>query len=295
MSYQIDCLVDSRDGTGESPVWDAAHNRLFWVDIPGQKVHMLAVDSGATRTWTMPKVIGCLALFEENTLAVGLKDGVYRFDLETEALTLIAGIETDKPDNRVNDGKVGPDGAFWVGTMDDLNMPKLPLAALYRVTADGKVEKKVSDLKVSNGLAWSADKRTMFHSDSRGPWVDRYDFDATTGGMTNRTRILELTEAEGRPDGGACDIEGNYWSGGISAGVINKFSRDGTLLEKIPLPFPTPTMPCFGGPDMKTLYITSARGGQSDEVLAKAPQTGGLFAMRVSVAGAPVARFGKPL
>lgn len=295
MSYEITCLVEAGAQVGESPVWDAARNRLFWVDITGQRLSVIDLASRTQRHWDMPTPIGCLGLYQDDRVVVGLKHGVHVFDLASATLTLVAAVEADKPGNRINDGKIGPDGAFWVGTMDDEFVPKRPLAALYRVTADGKAEQKLDGLKVSNGLAWSADGRRMFHSDSRGPWIESHDFDPATGTLSNRQRLRDLTEAEGRPDGAACDVSGAYWSAGVSAGCLNRFSATGELLEKIPVPVPGPTMPCFGGPDMKTLFFTSLRAGLSEDALAAAPLSGGIFMMRVPVAGVPVARFAESL
>ena len=133
--------------------------------------------------------------------------------------------------NRLNDGKVGPDGAFWVGSMDE-NTPRQPTGALYRVTADGRIERKAEGYRVSNGLAWSPDGRIMYHSDSSPGIIEAWDFDPATGGMTNHRRLAKLTNEEGRPDGAAIDMDGNYWSAGPSAGCLNCFSPDGKLLER---------------------------------------------------------------
>lgn len=143
----------------------------------------------------------------------------------------------------------------------------------------------------ANGLAFSPDGRTMYHSDSRGPWVDGWDLDTATGAISNRRRVKTLTNEEGRPDGGACDMEGNYWSSGISAHVLNKFTPNGEMLLRIAVPALLPTMPCFGGPDMKTIFITSSRENLSAEKLAQHPDSGALFAVDVDVAGVPVGLF----
>ena len=115
----------------------------------------------------------------------------------------------------------------------------------------------------------------MFHADSRGPWIDRWRFDRKSGAMSERTRFATLDEATGRPDGGSCDAEGFYWSAGVSAGRLNRFAPDGRLVESYDVPVAAPTMPCFGGPDFRTLYLTSLREGRSEELLAKAPLSGG--------------------
>jgi sugar lactone lactonase YvrE len=140
----------------------------------------------------------------------------------------------------------------------------------------------------ANGLAWSPDGTKMFHTDSRQAFIDLWDFSAATGAIANRTRIATLTDAEGRPDGGATDIEGNYWSAGTSAACLNRFSPTGQLLGKVALPVPAPSMPCFAD---DWIYVTTLRGGRSADVLAANPTMGGLFRFRAPVAGSPVALF----
>lgn len=291
MDYDIDCLVDAKCTLGESPVWDEQRNRLLWADIEGATIYAYDFDGGREQRWTLPDRVGSFGLCESDRLVVALPDGVYLFDPADGAIERLVDPEPDCPGNRLNDGKVGPDGAFWVGSMDDRPTDRRPVAALYRVTADGRADKRADGLTVSNGLAWSADGRAMFHSDSSGAWIDRYDFDPKTGATDNRTRIAELSTEQGRPDGAAVDMNGHYWSCGVSAGVLNRFDRDGALLETIPLPVPRPTMCCFGGSDMKTLFITSLRVGVAPDVLERHPWTGGILTMRTDTAGAPVGRF----
>jgi sugar lactone lactonase YvrE len=286
----IQCLVDARARVGESPVWDAASNRLFWVDILAGELSAVDLGGGAVQSWPLPGAVGSIALCRNGDVAVALPNGVHILSLTSGALRLLVDPEPDQPTNRLNDGKAGPDGAFWVGSMDDRPV-KESVAALYRVTPDGRAERKIDGLRVSNGLAWSADGRTMFHSDSRGPWIDRWDFDPATGAIANRTRIATLTNEEGRPDGAATDVEGCYWSCGVSAGCLNRFSPDGALLARYPLPVPAPTMCAFGGPDLRTLFVTSLREGLSDAVLVDHPLSGGVFMMRTEVEGVPVGRF----
>ncbi len=278
---------------GEGPVFDDQRNALWYCDIIGRAVHYHPLDGSAGRSFHFPSEVGSIGLARSGRVVVALRHAVGLFDPETEAFERVAEIEAERGgDTRLNDGKVGPDGAFWVGTMDDRGLPaREPIGTLYRVSADGSVEVKVSDICVSNGLAWSADGRSMYHSDSSGPWIDRWDFDPATGEMSNRTRIATLDEATGRPDGAATDADGFYWSAGISAGRLNRFSPDGKLVQSIDVPVAAPTMPCFGGPDLKTLYVTSLRVGRSAALLEKYPLTGTVIAAASPVAGAPVARF----
>lgn len=278
---------------GEGPVYDDVREALWYCDILGKAVYCHDIASGSVQSFSFPSEVGSIGLARSGRVVVALRHELGLFDPETEIFERVAEIELDRgSDTRLNDGKVGPDGAFWVGTMDDRGLSQREtLGSLYRVTADGVVEKKVGDLKVSNGLAWSADGKSMFHSDSSGPWIDRWDFDIATGSISNRTRIASPDDATGRPDGAATDADGYYWSAGISAGRLNRFSPEGTLVESFDVPVAAPTMPCFGGPGLKTLYVTSLRVGRSAELLEKFPLTGRVIAAPSPVAGAPVARF----
>jgi sugar lactone lactonase YvrE len=164
-----------------------------------------------------------------------------------------------------------------------------PIAALYRLDADHSLHRVVDGLIVSNGLAWTADGAVMFHSDSKGQVIWAYDYD--DGGITGRRVVARPTEEIGRPDGGAADVEGYYWSAGISAGMLNRWSPEGELDRSIPLPCAHPTAPCFGGPDMRTIFVTSLRHDLPAQVLADKPLSGGIFAVRVDTAGVPIARY----
>lgn len=276
--------------TGESPVWDAANGRLLFVDIPAGVIHCFVPETGEQRQWRFDRTTASLGLSRSGRLVVAVGGDVVLFDPATGTRTLLAAVEPDYPRLRLNDGKVGPDGAFWVGTMHDVpSAERQPIAALYRVDARGNVERKVEGLKVSNGLAWSPDGRSMFHTDTAGPWIDRWDFDPQTGSISNRTRIAQPSNEDGRPDGGACDAQGNYWSSGVSAGVLNRYAPDGRLLARIPLPAPAPTMPCFAGAGLSTLYVTTLKRS------ADAPSpSGDLLRLEPGVAGAPVGLFDDP-
>lgn len=278
------CIADLRGQLMESPVWDDRRGTLFACDINGRKVYEIDLDSGPVGEWTFESEVPCLGLAESGKLVVSLARQIILFDPETEVRQTIWDGYEEAETSRLNDGKVGPDGAFWVGSMD-ARPQREPISKLYRVTASGGAEVKAEGFEISNGLAWTADGLTMFHTDSRGPWIDRYDFDGATGSISGRKRIRDLDEDIGRPDGGACDAEGTYWSAGVSAGVLNRFNRNGLLLDRFSTPVQAPTMPCFCGPDLKLLAITSHRLGA-----AVAPQSGGVHLATAPVSGAKVAR-----
>lgn len=276
---------DCHCGTGETPTWDDQAEMLYFCDIPGGRLHRFDPATGAQATWQLPEVLGSFALCRSGRILVCQKQKLMMFDAGAGGLEPFASIEEPET-NRLNDGKVGPDGCFWVGTINE-GADGLASGKLYRVTPDGRVETKVEGLKNSNGLAWTADGRVMYHSDTRGPWIDCWDFDAGTGAISNRRRFADVPNAEGRPDGGALDVDGYYWSAGSGMGVINRFAPDGRLVDKIPLPVPNGTMPCFAG---QQLFITTATP-KEEEKQRQFPTAGGLFVMPVEVRGVPVGRF----
>jgi len=281
----VELVWDSKCGTGECPTWDAETGALYFCDIPNGRLHRYGPATDSRETWQLPEVLGSFALCRSGRLLVSQKQKLMYFDLATGDLTPFAQIE-EPASNRLNDGKVGPDGCFWVGTINE-GADGLPSGKLYRVTPAGEVEIKVEGLKNSNGLAWSADGRRMYHTDTRGPWIDTWDFDAETGAISNRRRFADVPNEQGRPDGGALDMEGVYWSAGSGMGVINRFAPDGRIIEKIAMPVPNVTMPCFADGD---LFITSALPGTAEK-RAEFPAGGGLFRMKVEMAGVPVGRF----
>jgi len=273
---------------GESPVWDDRRGWLFFTDIPAKALH--AIDgSGAVLTWPVPSEAGSLGLCESGRVLVALRDGVAFLDPGTGGLEPLAAIEADDPTTRLNDGKVGPDGAFRVWSIDD-GPERKPVGALYRVTGDGIVERKAEGFRVGNGVAFSPDGRTLYAADTRGPWIDRWTLDPMTGAISGRRRFADLDKAtNGEPDGGAVDAEGCYWSAALGAARINRFAPDGRLLSAHPVPTANPTMPAFGGPSLRTLYVTSLRRPTED--LATAPLAGSVFAAAAPVTGLAVTRF----
>jgi sugar lactone lactonase YvrE len=284
---EFDLVWDSRCGVAESPVWDASTRRLLFCDIPGKRINALSVDDGARQSWSLPEVVGSFGLCLSGRLVVALRHRVVLFDPRTDEIEDLTDAVDEPSTNRLNDGKVGPDGCFWVGSMDE-RPQREKCGALYRVTPNGRIERKAEGYAVSNGLAWSPDGRVMYHSDSTAGTIEAWDFEARSGGMSNHRLLATLTSDEGRPDGAAVDVNGDYWSAGPSAGCLNRFSPSGKLLEKLAFPVPGPTMPCFAE---HSLYVTSLREGKSPEMLERFPILGGLFRAAAPVLGAPVALF----
>lgn len=279
---EVSFVVRERFGVGESPVWEAARQRLLWCDIPAGVIHALELTSGARQSWSFGEPVPSFGLARHGRLVVALRSDVVLFDPDSGARQVVASVTHAKPAMRLNDGKVGPDGAFWVGSMDSEG----EAAKLYRVAPDGAVRIVAEDIAISNGLAWNAAATRLYHSDSRGGmWIDCWEFDAGNGAVANRRRLRDQDLANGRPDGGACDIAGNYWSAGPSAGRINRFSADGALLDWVDVPLQRPTMPCFGGPDMRTVFVTSLDSG------VESAGHDGIVGFRSPIPGVPVGVF----
>jgi sugar lactone lactonase YvrE len=290
MELAFTCIADLRCEVAEGPVYDERENRLWFCDILGRKVYAIELHSGERRAYSFDSEVGSLGLAASGRLVMALRDRVILFDPQSEAKTEICLIEADRPETRLNDGRVGPDGAFWVGSMDD-RREKTPIGALYRVDPSGRLERKVEGVTISNGLAWTADGERMFYADTRGPWIDSWRFDRWRGEMSERRRFAAPDRATGHPDGASCDAEGCYWSAGVSAGRLNRFAPDGKLIAAYETPVPAPTMPCFGGPSFRTMFVTSLRENQLAAALERAPQSGGVFAAEAPVAGFPSWRF----
>ncbi len=287
LHLDVACVVDARNTIGESPVWSAAENALYWVDILGARIHRWEPATGAQRAWPVPAAIGSIGLRASGGLVLAMRSGFHLMDLASGEIRFLHHPEPDLPTNRLNDGKVSPEGRFWAGTMDDRPV-KEKRGHLYRLDPDHSCHRMASGVVVSNGLAWSPDGRTMYHSDSRGAAIYRYAYDSDAGTIGPRQLHVEMQPEWGRPDGAAVDAEGCYWSCGISAGRINRFAPSGELIAYVDVPVSHPTMPCFGGSDLKTLFVTSLREGVPEDVLARNPLSGGVFALQPGIAGTAV-------
>lgn len=289
-----DLLPQLRCEIGESPIYDERTNTLWFCDIPACRVYGVDLATLALAAHDFPSQVGSLGLAKSGRLIVALRHEVRLFDPRSGRSEIIASIEADNPETRLNDGRVGPDGAFWVGSMDEVSegKHKRPIGSLYRVSPSGAVERKITDVRVSNGLAFSHDGTMMFHSDSRGLWIDRWNFNPRTGAIGDRTRIANPDEEFGRPDGGATDTADTYWTAGVSSGRLNRLDFSGRLLKTLELPVAAPTMACFGGPKLQSMFITSLRQGLPASELASDRPNGGILFTQTKATGFLAPLFG---
>lgn len=238
----------------------------------------------------LPEEVGCIGLAENGGFVAGLRSGIWMLDHQGQPQIKLADNPEDQAVSRFNDGMVDPAGRFIAGTVDETR--QLGTAALYRYDERGLA--RLSDgLLTSNGVAFSPDGRRLYHSDTPRFTLYVYDYDVLSGEATNRQIFARFgSESDkGRPDGGAVDVEGCYWTALFEGGRVQRYSPDGDLLAEYPVPAKCPTMVTFGGPDMRTLYCTSASIGRSAEELEQYPQSGALFAMQTEVAGLEKALF----
>jgi sugar lactone lactonase YvrE len=288
---------------GESPFWHPREQLLYWVDIPAKCVLRCNIFMGSVESWAMPSEPGCIAPAESGGLVIALRDGIYRAKEWGGALIKLAAAEHDTATTRFNDGKADPAGRLWAGTMyEPRTQADAKLFMLNAVAPEAKLDMKVSNATIANGLAWSPDATTLYWADTPTHTVRAWDWDISTSAMT-RERIFKQWPGKpagwqfgkddyqgygGRPDGAGVDAQGNYYVAMFEGARICKLSPAGVELASIELPAQCPTMPCFGGDDLKTLYVTTACYNRSDAELKGYPQSGCVFSMRVDVPGLPV-------
>jgi sugar lactone lactonase YvrE len=289
---EVQCVVDARAETGESPVWCPEEQVLYWVDIPGCRLHRFDPASGDDRAYDMPAPIGCVALRGSGGLLVALKTGLFGFVPASGALEPLAEPPDDHPSARFNDGRCDHQGRFWVSTMREPPDPEARPGKLYRFDAEHRLRAMVSSLAIGNGLAFSPDGRTLYHSDSHASvqtiWA--WDLDPADGTIGNRRIFATTHDTAGRPDGAAVDADGCYWVAANDGWQLIRYTPQGRIDRTIRLPVRRPTMLAFGGRELDVVFVTSMLP-QPHDPPADQPQAGGLFALSVGIQGLPEPRF----
>jgi sugar lactone lactonase YvrE len=279
---------------GESPVWGAAEQALYWVDIPARKIVRLRVETGERSEWLLREQVACIAFDCHGTVLAGCETGIFALTLSeapqggsgeplAASMRKLAAPTFGADGMRFNDGRCDRQGRFWSGTMVQDMAAANPAGALYRFDAHGVLSAPVVDALITpNGLGWSPDGTTMYLSDShplrRLIWA--FDYDIESGEPRNRRVFADLHHYAGRPDGAAVDVDGCYWICANDAGLLLRFSPQGKLDRRVPVPPTKPAMCAFGGRDLDTLYVTSIRPGAG-----ASEHDGHLFALRPGVSG----------
>jgi sugar lactone lactonase YvrE len=272
---------------GECPLWHPRENRLYWIDIDGRAVHRIDPQNTMHQTWPLPSEPGAIAWSATGGLVVAMRSGMATLDTGNGTLRMFADAPYDPARERFNDGRCDAVGRFWVGTIYE---PRDRADAALYVLEHGMLRDSGKRATVSNGVAFSPDNRTLYHSDTSSHTITAYDYEVATG-TTGAGRVLHRFSSErgpgygGRPDGAAVDSQGNYWCAMYEGGRLLQLSPTGAILRESLLPVRCPTMMAFGGSDLRTLYITTVSSRRSAEELEACPLSGCLLSLRVDVPG----------
>ena len=275
---------------GEGPVWVQRDHALWFVDIKKQQIHRYDLADGSKNSWDAPEQVGFVFPAERGGFVAGLQSGLYHFDDKSGGFELIAKVEADKPDNRLNDGVVDPQGRLWFGTMD--NKEKAKSGAFY-CFADGKVTAAgIDDIAITNGPAVSPDGRLLYLVDTLKGTIEAADI-GDDGSLDNRRPFTRIEKSDGHPDGPTIDSNGYLWISLYAGWEVRRYSPAGDLVERVRFPVANITKIAFGGEDLRTAYATTARQLLKPEDIAKQPQIGDLFEFRVDVPGVicPLVRY----
>ena len=276
------CLWEAGAVLGEGVLWDAARGLVWFVDIKGRRIHRCDADGGQRRIWDAPGQVSFIVPAADGVMVCSLEDGLYVFIEETGAFVPLLGVESDLPGNRFNDGHVDAEGRLWFGSMDDREQQAS--GALYRF--DGaQVAAMDGGYVITNGPALSPDGRTLYHTDTLDKRV--YAFDVLEDGALAGKRLFVSLEGGGYPDGMAVDAEGVVWIATFGGWRIDRYDPQGRKLGEVRFPCANITKLAFGGEDLRTVYVTSARKGLSPDELAAQPLAGSLFTFRADVPGLP--------
>jgi sugar lactone lactonase YvrE len=281
---QLDIALDARAMLGEGPRWHAGEQALYWVDIARNELHRFHPDTGLDECRTFAAPVGCFAFRASGGLLLAVKDGFATLaEWDAEPAPFGAQIFAQRPDIRFNDGRTDPSGRFWAGSV---NMAKSAHdAGLYRLDGDGRITEIEGGMLTCNGAAFTADGARFFHTDTPSHALRDYNCDPVMGEITDRRILHQFPMGQGRPDGGSTDAEGCYWTALFDGGRVVRLSPDGAILTEVPLPAKRPTMIAFGGEDLRTAFVTTARAGLSEDELAAQPLSGAIFTFRVDVPG----------
>jgi len=289
----VERVGTTKDKVGEGAVWDDRASVLWWLDIPAGVLHRLDPATADHQSYDFGQPLGCLAVRESGGLVLAAKSGFWFYDPTTGVREPISDPEADQPSNRFNDGATDQQGRFWAGTIKEKGRQE-PQGRFYRLDPNLSVTPWRGGIFATNGLAFSPDGRTMYHSDSnpavRTIWASDYDPD--TGTPSASRVFFDTRDVAGRPDGGTVDADGCYWIAGVSGWQLYRITPGGQLDRTIDMPIEKPTKPMFGGPNLDTLYVTSIGAHVTPGTEDRQPDAGGLFAVTgLGVTGIRQTRF----
>ena len=295
---KAELFIDCKNKLGEGITWDHDDQTLYWLDIPmPSKLYKHNLETNNTLQFDMPEMITAMAIRQNNDVLIASHYGINNFNTTDKKFSKILDLETDKPYNRCNDGAADFLGNFWVGTMQnniapdgsDIEITKNS-GSIYSIDKDLKVTNHVNDIGISNTFAWSPNNDKFYFTDTLTGIIDVYDYNHHENKILNKREFVKFDR--GYPDGSTVDSEGFLWSCRWSGSCVARFDPNGKLDTVIDLPVPNVTSCTFGGSDLKTLFITTARMGMTEEELNNNPLAGSVFAYNASVKGKADFKFG---
>jgi L-arabinonolactonase len=285
MMEQVHTRVEAANILGEGIVWSAKQGRILWTDIEGRTFWSFDPVLQKAEKLDLPERLGCFAPLNGASILAGFASGLARFDVRLGSREPLAAIEPDAPTTRLNDGKLDRQGRFVFGTMDEAPSSRQPLGHVW--IYDGKSQPRIlfGDVQISNSIAFSPEGRRMYFADTPLKKIFVFDYDPDEGSAANRRIFAELGPEGGFPDGSTVDAEGYLWNAEWEGARVVRYSPDGRIDRIVPMPCSRITCCAFGGEDLSTLFITSARSGLSEVALAAQPFAGALFSVNVGVRG----------
>ncbi|GGP26465.1 SMP-30/gluconolactonase/LRE family protein [Silvimonas amylolytica] len=292
MSAVVRCLSDGQYNLAEGIIRDEHTGFLWWTNIHAKELWRMKPGTGAHKCWHLPQRLGCFALTQnQDVLLVALETGLALFNHARDEFTRLVSVETDLPKTRTNDGRCDRAGNFIFGTMHE-GSPE-PVASIYRFDTEGKLTRlDLPKVAISNSICFSPDGSIMYWCDSLQHKIMQSDYDAVTGAVGNHRVFVDLGETIIEPDGSTVDADGYLWNAQWAGNCVVRYAPDGSVDRVIDMPVAQPTCVTFGGADLDTLYVTSARNGLSVEALARQPLAGAVFEVRLEgIRGLPENRW----
>ena len=289
----MDVLTDTRHELGECVLWCERTGRLLWTDIPAATLWACTPATGRTASWPMPERLCCFALTgSDDRLLLGLASGLAFFTFSSGKVTRICDVEPDIPSTRINDGRCDRQGRFVFGMFNQAEHPKHALGGFYRLNLDLSLERlPLPNAAIANSICSSPNGRRMYFADSAQKAILYADYNPCSAEVGRVHTFVAADAVPGEPDGSTIDAAGYLWSTRWGAGIVARFAPDGQLERTVPLAAPQPSCPAFGGPDLRTLFVTSAHLGMSAAERAAAPLSGAVFAQALELRGLPESRF----
>ena len=278
LAYKANALL------GEGAIWNYKTDELYWIDIEGKQLHIYHPKTNKNRSFPTASHIGTVVPKNKDEVLIALVDGIHTMNVNSGQTEVFAHMTDLLPNARLNDGKCDPSGRLWVGSMNWQQAQGQ--AKLFSIQSDGSVHTKMDGVTISNGIVWTKDKKTMYYIDTPTSQIKAYDYDDVTGAITNERVAVDIPVDLGYPDGMTIDEDDMVWVGMWNGNAVIRCNpKTGVVLQKIEVPAHNITSCAFGGPNLETLYITTATVDMTDEELTKYPLAGSIFKVNPGVKG----------